>query len=256
MKRKLMFFYGIFSYVIFMGVVIYIIGFVTNFLVPKSIDSGTPGKLAPSLLINFGLITLFALQHSIMARRSFKKFWTEIIPKPIERSTYVLFASILLIVMFLFWQPIPEIVWNVSSEPGNTILWILNGCGWLFLLISTRLINEQHLFGVQQVRQHLKGQKITDPKFQTPAFYKVTRHPMMFGFLLAFWITPVMTLGHLIFAASFSIYIFIGIKFEERDLLAYFGSTYEKYRRKVSPLIPGIKFSSSDRSAYEESTES
>jgi protein-S-isoprenylcysteine O-methyltransferase Ste14 len=173
-----------------------------------------------------------------MARQGFKKRWTKIIPKPIERSTYVLLSSLVLIFLMFLWQPLPETVWSVDFLPAEILLWTLFAFGWIFLFISTKLINDKHLFGLQQVKQNYKGHKLSDPKFQTPAFYKFTRHPMMLGFLIAFWATPEMSWGHLIFALTFTIYIGVGIQLEERDMLNFFGKQYREYRKKVPMIIP------------------
>ncbi|NIT51334.1 MAG: isoprenylcysteine carboxylmethyltransferase family protein [candidate division Zixibacteria bacterium] len=242
MKKRLFYIYGILSYLICLGVFLYLIGFMANVVVPKSIDSGPPEPLMLSLLINTGLITLFALQHSVMARQGFKRWWTKVVPKPIERSTYVLFASIALALMMWLWQPLPQTIWSIESQPANILLWTLFGFGWIFLFISSRLINEKHLFGLQQVREYLQGKKLSDPKFQTPAFYRVTRHPMMLGFIIAFWVTPQMSVGHLLFALVSTLYIVIGVQLEERDLLHFIGDQYWEYRQRVAMLIPGLKY--------------
>lgn len=247
MKRRLFYIYGILSYLFFLGVFVYLIGFMANFLVPKSIDSGSTGPLLISLLINTGLLTLFALQHSVMARQGFKKWWTKIVPKPIERSTYVLSSSLVLALLMWLWQPLPQTVWQVTAQPATALLWGVFGFGWIFLFISSRLINEKHLFGLQQVREYLQGKKLSDPKFQTPAFYRVTRHPMMLGFLIAFWATPQMSVGHLLFAMVSTLYIIIGVQLEERDLLLFLGDQYREYRQRVAMLLPGLSFSFSNK---------
>jgi protein-S-isoprenylcysteine O-methyltransferase Ste14 len=211
MKRNLFYIYGIIGYLFTLGVFFYLICFLSNTIVPKTIDSGNPDSIFFSLTINILLIALFGLQHSIMARSGFKKWWTKFIPEPIERSTFVFSANVILILIITLWQPMPEKLWYVTSQPVNMILWILNGIGWIFLFISTRLINEKHLFGIQQVKDYKKGKELSDPGFQTPAFYKFTRHPMMLGFLIAFWVTPEMSTGHLIFSSATTLYILIGV---------------------------------------------
>jgi protein-S-isoprenylcysteine O-methyltransferase Ste14 len=242
MKKRLFYIYGIFSYVAFLVVFLYLIGFMANVIVPKSIDSGSSSSFLLALLINTGLISLFAFQHSIMARQGFKKWWTKIVPKPIERSTYVLIASGLLALIMWLWQPLPQTVWSVTSQTLNTLLWVLYGFGWVFLFISTRLINDKYLFGLQQVSEHLHGNQLSNPQFQTPAFYRFTRHPMMLGFIIAFWATPQMSVGHLLFSLVFTFYIVIGIRLEEKDLLHFYGQRYREYRQRVAMLFPGMSF--------------
>lgn len=247
MKKRLFYIYGIFSYVAFLVVFLYLIGFVANVIVPKSIDSGSSGSILLAVMINAGLISLFALQHSIMSRQGFKKWWTQIVPTPIERSTYVLVASVLLALIMWLWQPLPQTVWSVTSQPMNALLWVLYGFGWIFLFISTRLINDKYLFGLQQVSEHLHSKQLSNPRFQTPAFYRFTRHPMMLGFIIAFWATPHMSVGHLIFSLIFTLYIAIGIRLEEKDLLHFYGQRYREYRQRVAMLVPGMSFTSTDK---------
>jgi protein-S-isoprenylcysteine O-methyltransferase Ste14 len=177
-----------------------------------------------------------------MARPKFKKQWIRLIPKPIERSTYVLVTSIVLMLIMWLWQPLPSQIWYTSNQMLRIFLWSIYALGWILVFISTRLINDKHLFGLQQVVQHKKGEKITDPKFQTPAFYKFTRHPMMLGFIIAFWATPYMSTGHLVYSSVFTLYIFFGIWLEEKDLSRHFNQSYRQYQKKVPMLIPGTKF--------------
>jgi protein-S-isoprenylcysteine O-methyltransferase Ste14 len=238
MRRVLAYIYGVVSYVIFLGAFLYSIAFVGDFYVPKTINSGEPGPLIPSVIINVVLLGLFAIQHSGMARPGFKKWWTKIIPKPIERSTYVLFASAVLILLMWQWQPLPGVVWSVESEVGRGLLWALFGLGWLIVLISTYLISHFHLFGLQQVHDFLKQRGIQNPKFQTPGFYRYIRHPLMLGFFIAFWAIPDMTQGHLLFSIATTGYILIALQLEENDLLEAFPKRYRKYREQVPMFIP------------------
>jgi protein-S-isoprenylcysteine O-methyltransferase Ste14 len=188
--------------------------------------------------VNILLLALFALQHSIMARRSFKKWWAKIVPVEIERSTYVLFSSIVLILMFYFWRPVTDVIWKVQSTALTNILLALFFFGWFFVLTGTFLINHFNLFGLQQVYRALKKQEQQYPKFVTPFYYKFVRHPLMLGFIIAFWAAPVMTAGHLLFAIATTGYILIAIQLEERDLVSYHGEAYKRYQREVSQIIP------------------
>jgi len=235
------FIYGIISYVIFFGTFLYAVGFVGNFIVPKAIDTGSAGALVPSVLINAGLLTVFALQHSVMARPAFKKVWTKIVPKSVERSTYVLFSSAALILIFWQWQPIPITIWNLENTGFEPVMYGLYFLGWGIVLTGTYMISHAHLFGLKQVHQRLKNEKLTSPKFQVKGYYKVIRHPLMAGFLVAFWATPHMTVGRLLFAGATTGYILIALQFEEHDLITYFGDRYRMYREQVPMLIPGLK---------------
>lgn len=238
MGRLLAFFYGIICYTIFLGSFVYAIAFVGDFYVPKTINSGTEGALLPSLGINILLLGLFAIQHSGMARPGFKKWWTKIIPQPIERSTYVLLASAVLVLLMWQWQPLPEIVWSVENEAGRWILWGLFGLGWFIVLLSTYMISHAHLFGLKQVYAFLKKNGLSGPEFQTPGFYRYVRHPLMAGFFIAFWATPEMSVGHLLFSVATTGYILIALRFEERDLLDLFGEKYRQYKKQVPMFIP------------------
>lgn len=241
MKRAPFLLYGVVCYLIFFATFTYAIGFVGNLVVPKSIDSGAAGAFWPSLLINLGLLGLFALQHSGMARPGFKRWWTRLVPKPIERSTYVLFASLVLILLYWQWRPLPEVVWSVKQPEGRFALWALFGLGWGLVLVATFMISHAHLFGVAQVHRYWRGRAQADPGFQTPGLYRHMRHPIMTGFFVAFWATPDMTVGHLVFALATTGYILIALQLEERDLIRAFGDRYEAYRQHVPIFIPRWK---------------
>ncbi len=232
-KRWLVFTYGAVSYAAFFVVFLYLIGFVGNLVVPKSIDSGPASPFMPALLVNALLIVLFAVQHTVMARWGFKKHWIKIIPRPIERSTFVLVTSVLLAVIFWQWRTMPGVVWEVENAMGRSVLQGLFWAGWLILLVSTYLINHFELFGLEQVYRNLRGQEFTPPRFRTPFLYKFVRHPMMTGMIIAFWATPRMTVGHLVFAIGMTAYIIMGTWFEEKDLVHHFRDDYRKYQENV-----------------------
>jgi protein-S-isoprenylcysteine O-methyltransferase Ste14 len=237
MSRALGFVYGVVSYVIFLGTFLYAIGFVGNVFVPKSIDSGEQGALIPALAINTALLLLFAVQHSVMARPWFKRWWTRFVPHAIERSTFVLFASLALILLYWQWRALPAVIWSLEG-PAAAMMEMLFWIGWGLVLISTFMISHFHLFGLTQVHHHLLGKKVADPEFKVAGFYRMVRHPIMFGFLIAFWSTPRMTVGHLLFAAATTGYILVALRFEEHDLVEMFGEKYRQYRRDVRMLIP------------------
>jgi protein-S-isoprenylcysteine O-methyltransferase Ste14 len=239
MKQFAAFIYGIICYLIFFGTFLYAIGFVGNIFVPLSVDRGnSPIATATALVVNLILLSIFALQHSIMARPGFKKWWTRIIPKSIERSTYVLLASVALLLIFWQWRPMPDVVWSVENKIGNFVLWALFGLGWGLVLVSTFLINHFDLFGLRQVYSGLRGVEYGGLEFKTPFLYKLVRHPIMLGFIIAFWSTPVMTVGHLLFAAVTTAYILVAIRFEERDLSNLYPEKYGEYRKRVSMIVP------------------
>jgi methanethiol S-methyltransferase len=230
--------YGSLVYLVFLATFLYAIAFVGNLPVPKTIDSGEPRSVATALLVDVLLLTLFAIQHSVMARPAFKRWWTRFVPKPVERTTYVLLASLALLFLYWQWRPIPDTIWLVTNPTGALVLLAVSWAGWGVALLSTFLINHFELFGLRQVFARLRDQTLPSPVFKTPLFYKNVRHPLYLGFLLAFWATPTMTLGHLLFAAATTGYILIGIYLEERDMIAVFGDQYRRYREQVAMLVP------------------
>jgi len=231
--------YGIASYLVFFLSFAYLIAFIGNYWVPKSIDVGPESGLAPAILINGVLIGVFAVQHSGMARPAFKRWWTRIVPASCERSTYVLISSLLLILLFWQWRPITATVWRVEGWPA-ALLMAISWIGWLVGLTSTYLIDHFELFGLRQVFDTLRKAATRPQPFKTPLLYRLVRHPLMLGLLLAFWATPHMTAGHLLFAALMTAYILVGVRFEERDLVTQFGESYEQYRQRVPMLVPGF----------------
>lgn len=238
MKKVLFLLYGIVAYLAFFGTILYAIGFTGNLFVPKSIDSAPQVSLLNAILINASLLLLFALQHSIMARPAFKKWWLNFIPEPLERSTYVLLASLCLMLMMWQWQPIGGVVWSVGNETVKTVLLVFYLLGWSIVFISTFLINHFDLFGLRQTWLYFRGIRYTNLPFRIPLFYKFVRHPLYLGFLIAFWSASTMTIAHLLFASLTTGYIFVAIQLEEKDLVSHYGERYEKYRRWVPMVLP------------------
>lgn len=232
------FIYGVVSYFIFFGTFLYSIGFIGNFWVPTTLDAPLSGPLATAIAVNVVLLAVFAVQHSVMARKWFKEWWTQIVPKPIERSTYVLFSSLALILLFWQWRPMGGVVWSVENPVGVAVLYTLFGSGWTLVLVSTFLINHFDLFGLRQVWLYLIGREVQPLKFTTPGFYKLVRHPLYLGWFFAFWATPTMTFAHLLFSISTTAYILLAIQLEERDLAREHGERYEAYRQSVPMLLP------------------
>lgn len=238
MKRRMSFLYGVVCYAVFLLSFLYAIGFVGDLLVPKSINSGAVASLGRSLIVNLLLLSLFAVQHTIMARPAFKRWWTRILPEQLERSTFVLVSSLILLLLYWQWQPLPGVVWSVENLLGKTLLTGLFWLGWAIVLLSTFMINHFDLFGLRQVWLHLHGQEYRHVEFQTSSLYRFVRHPIMLGFVIAFWATPYMTAGHLLFALATTGYILIGVQFEERDLMQFLGKDYAEYKRRVPMLFP------------------
>jgi protein-S-isoprenylcysteine O-methyltransferase Ste14 len=228
-------------YGMFFATFLYLIAFLAALpIVPHSVDHGPAAPIGAAVAIDVALIALFGVQHSVMARQGFKRAWTRIVPEPLERSIYVLFASVMLVIMFAFWRPIPGVVWDVQAPVGQIVLWSIFGLGWAIVLLSTFLINHFELFGLSQTFLYLRGKAAAAPRFRMPLFYKLVRHPLYSGFLLAFWSTPHMSLGHLLFSAGMSVYILIAIQYEERDMVAVFGEDYEAYKGNVGMLAPKL----------------
>jgi protein-S-isoprenylcysteine O-methyltransferase Ste14 len=241
MKKTIFFLYGVISYVIFFATFCYAVGFVSTLFVPKHIDSVPQNSLGYALLVNAGLLFVFALQHSIMARPAFKKWWTKFVPQTIERSTYVLLASLCLLLLFWKWEPMGGTIWTVKSETARIILTAICLLGFAIVLVSTFLINHFDLFGLRQVWLYFIGKPYQHLSFKTPFFYRYVRHPLYLGFMIAFWAAPVMTAAHLFFAVMTTVYMLIAIQFEEKDLVNHLGTTYQDYKQKTAMLIPFAK---------------
>jgi protein-S-isoprenylcysteine O-methyltransferase Ste14 len=241
MSRTLYLAVAVLCYLAFFVAFVYLVGFVGGFpFMPTSIDKGIAAAPAVAVAVDIGLIALFGLQHSIMARQGFKAGWTRIVPNPIERSVYCLATAAALGVMFALWHPIAGGVWLVGQPAGRIVLWALFALGWVILFIATHLINHWELFGLAQAWRYFRGRQAEPHVLRQPLFYRLVRHPIYSGILLAVWATPEMSYGHLLLAIGFTIYIVIGIRYEEKDLVAYFGVTYVEYRRRVGMVIPGI----------------
>jgi protein-S-isoprenylcysteine O-methyltransferase Ste14 len=244
--------YGALAYVVFLGTLVWAIGFLGNYLVPQSLDSGRQGEVLPSLVIDVGLLGLFALQHSLMARPFFKNWWTRFVPKPVERSTYVLLSSLLLGLLFWQWQPLAGAIWQLEDSFVGMILQIIYFGGWLIAITSTFMTNHFDFFGLRQVYLNLKGQPYQNLSMSTAYLYKLVRHPLMLGLIIVFWATPTMSVGHLLFAIASSGYILVGIQLEEHDLLKFYGDTYRHYQQKVSMLLPLVKVWGKDQKEINE----
>jgi methanethiol S-methyltransferase len=236
--RIIAFVYGLLCYLVFLVAFLYAIGFVGNFVVPKTIDSGPTVPFVWALAVDALLLSLFAIQHSVMARQWFKRAWTKIVPRPVERSTYVLLASLILLLLYWQWLPITGIVWDVRNTVGRAVLLGVFWIGWGLVFVSTFLIDHFDLFGLRQVYNYLMDRRHAPPSFKTPSVYKIVRHPIYAGFMMAFWSTPFMTGGHLFFALMTTAYMLVAIQFEERDLIRFHGDAYRKYREQVSMLMP------------------
>jgi protein-S-isoprenylcysteine O-methyltransferase Ste14 len=235
------FLYGLVAYFAFFGTILYAIGFVMGLVVPKTIDTGAASSTTQAVVVDLLLMSLFAVQHSVMARRQFKEWWTQYVPKSVERSTYVLLASLTLMLLFWQWRPLPAIVWQIEDPDVAAAIAAVSLVGWVIVFTSTFLINHFELFGLHQVANNLTGRAMSAPRFRTPLYYKFVRHPIYLGFIIAFWAAPTMTVGHLLFAAVTTAYIFVGILLEERDLIDLFGDDYRRYRERVSMLLPWRK---------------
>ena len=234
--------FGLIAYVVFFATFLYLVAFVGDLPgVPVTVDRGPPAPTGVALFLDLALVTLFGIQHSVMARPAFKAVWTRIVPRPVERSIYVLFASLVLIVLFTLWRPLPFAVWNVTGAVGVAVIWGLFVLGFAIVLLSTFLLSHFELFGLKQVYLNLTGREPGAPSLAQPFFYRFVRHPLYSGFIIAFWATPEMTLGHLVFASAMSAYILLAIPHEERDLVAHFGADYEAYRSRVGMLTPRLR---------------
>ena len=242
MSRFLALLYGAACYALFLATFLYAIAFVAGLGVPKHIDNGVDTPFLLALAINLGLLSLFAVQHSGMARPAFKRWWTRFVPAPIERSTFVLASSLVLVLLFWQWRPLPQVIWNIEGDAARWMLYGVSALGWLLVLTGTFLINHFDLFGLRQVWFYARKRQAIDGPFVTRAFYRIVRHPLMLGFLIAFWATPTMSAGHLLFALVTTGYILVAVKFlEERDRIAQYGDTYRDYQRRVPMLLPWPK---------------
>ncbi|MCI0335563.1 MAG: isoprenylcysteine carboxylmethyltransferase family protein [Planctomycetes bacterium] len=238
MMRVLFLLYGLAAYLLFFVATLYGIGFVGNLWVPKGIDDGVPTTIGFAIVVNVALLLLFAVQHNIMARRWFKDWWTRFVPRPIERSTYVAAASLILLLLFWQWRPIPETVWHVDGALGRWLLWALYFLGWAIVFYSSFVIDHFELFGLKQVWMHFMGREPQTAPFSERSIYRWVRHPLMLGFILAFWSAPTMSLGRLLFAVVTTVWILIAIQIEERDLAEFLGEPYRNYRKRTPMLVP------------------
>jgi len=238
MARMLAFVYGLAAYAVFLVTFLYAIGFVGNLIVPKAIDTGAESPLATALAVDALLLMLFAVQHSVMARQGFKRWWTRIVSRSIERSTFVLVSSLVLLLMYWQWRPLPATVWSIENPAAAGLVWAFFWIGWLTVLLSTYMINHFDLFGLRQVYLNLKNEPCRPLDFSTRGLYRFVRHPIMLGFIVAFWAAPHMTLGHMVFAIATTGYILVALQLEERDLVAFYGRAYEAYKQQVSMLLP------------------
>jgi protein-S-isoprenylcysteine O-methyltransferase Ste14 len=231
-------FYGVVSYVLFLASFLYAVGFFANAGVPKGIDDGVTGAPGVAVVVNLALLSIFAIQHSVMARPGFKEKWTRIVPRSVERSTYVLLTSLILFLIYWQWRPFPGTVWRIENPAGEAALWALYALGWLIVLVSTFLIDHFDLFGLRQVWLRFRNREYTRLKFTETSLYKYVRHPILLGFVIAFWATPHMTRGHLLFAAVTTAYVLLAIQLEERDLVYFHGDRYREYRKRVPMILP------------------
>ncbi len=238
MSKVLVFIYGVIAYLIFFASFLYLIGFLANYLVPKGIDDGLDGNVFAAIITNLVLLSIFALQHSIMARPGFKAWWTKFVPASIERSTYVLFSSLVLFALYYYWQPMTNYIWYVENETARMVIWAVYGLGVLIVLLSTFMIGHFELFGLTQVLRNYLNKGEVEASFRSPGFYKLVRHPIMTGFIIASWATPEMSQGHFLFALVSTIYIVVALRLEERDLVDSLGEVYRKYQKDVPQLFP------------------
>lgn len=238
--RLVAFIYGVAAYLFFFATFLYLIGFVGGVIVPKGVDDGVEVATGAALVTDILLIALFGLQHSAMARPAFKRAWTRIVSKPVERSTYVLFSTVILALVMWLWRPMTGQIWHVDNTIGVWVLWALFLIGWAVLLLSTFMTDHFDLFGLRQVTLHVAGKPYKPIEFKARGFYRHMRHPLYTGFLIAFWATPDMTVGHLVLAIGFSAYIVVGTLFEERDLIAAFGESYRDYCRNLPRYMPRL----------------
>ena len=251
MKRTAFLLYGVMVYALFQAAFLYLIGFVGNILVPTSIGGPLEVPLWQAIITNIGLVLLFAVQHSIMARLWFKRWWTQYVPEPIERSTFCLFTVIVLGILYLFWQPMGSTLWNIENGLITGMLWAIFALGWTIVLLSTFMINHFDLFGLRQVWLYFQKKPYTHLKFKVPLFYKYVRHPLYFGIILAFWAAPTMSAGRFFFAVLFTLYILKGIQLEEKDLVTFFGDRYRKYAKRVPMIIPTFRRKKDSQPTFE-----